>query len=106
MTKVEQEMTDLMESILDNKEEIQMLEDELESLKISLLTLMENNHKYEFETKFAKAKIISFGRERLIKEDVLMTINEFNKGRLKEKININDLIKVSKVCFVLVKAKE
>lgn len=106
MSKVLQEMTDLMESILDKKEEIQMLECELESLKNNLLTLMQDNHKSEFETIFAKAKIISFGRESLIKEEVLLTIDDVNKGRLKDKINIRNLIKTSPVCFVLVRAKE
>ena len=105
MANVLQEMNDLMESILDKKEEMQVLESELESLKDNLLTLMQDNHKSEFETIFGKAKMISFGRESLIKEEVLMTIDDFNKGR-KDKVNVNDLIKISPVCFVLVRAKE
>jgi len=106
MTRNEEEMTGLMESILDKKEEMQILEGELESLKDNLLTLMRNNNRCEFETDFAKAKIIAFGRESLIKEEVLMTIDQVNRGYLEGKINVNELIKTSPVCFVLVRAKE
>jgi hypothetical protein len=105
MTRNEEEMTNLMESILDKKEEMQVLEEDLESMKDTLLNLMRDNHRVEFNTLTANAKIISFGRESLKREEVLMTIDDFNKGR-KDKVNINDLIKVSPVCFVLVRAKE
>ncbi|WP_061330260.1 hypothetical protein [Clostridium botulinum] len=88
------------------KEEMQVLEEDLESMKDTLLNLMRDNHRVEINSLTANAKIISFGRESLKREEVLMTIDDFNKGRLKEKVNINDLIKTSPVCFVLVKAKE
>ena len=106
MTKVEQEMVDLMESILDKKEEIEIIESDLDSLKTNLLSLMQANHKVEINTKFARAKVISFGRESLKKDEVLFTLNQVNKGVLDGKINICELIKRSPVCFVLVKAKE
>lgn len=103
ITKEQEEMNDLMEAILDIKERIQGLEFDLESDKNELMTMMRKNNKYEIASPTAKAKIIEFNRESLIKDKTLQVIDKFNKGVSKEKINIKDLVKDSSICFVLVK---
>lgn len=101
ITKEQQEMKDLMESILDTKEKMQGLEFELESDKSNLMNLMQKNNEYEIASYTAKARIIEFNRESLNKDKTIDAINKINKG-LKEKVDINGLINSSNVCFVLV----
>ena len=65
---------------------------------------MKNNATYEFYGDTGIAKIIAFDRESLIKDDVLTTIDDVNTGRVK-KINVNELMKKSSVCFVMVRGR-
>ncbi|ENY98719.1 hypothetical protein HMPREF1092_03277 [Clostridium thermobutyricum] len=102
ITKDQERMRDLMESILDVKDRIQGLEIDLDNYKNNLLDLMKKNNTYEIESYTAKANIIEFNRESLDKDKTIDAINKVNKG-LKEKVDISGLINRSNVCFVLVK---
>ncbi|MDF2883832.1 MAG: hypothetical protein K0R54_4396 [Clostridiaceae bacterium] len=106
MTKAEQDMSDLMEKILDKKESLIITEEDLKSLKNQLTKVMVDNNKAKYETYKASATIMNFDRGSLIKDKVISTVNEVNKGTLKGKINIPDLINVSNIYFVLVRSKE
>ncbi|WP_097026148.1 hypothetical protein [Clostridium peptidivorans] len=106
MTKAEEKMSDLMEEILDKKESLKIIENDLDSLKNQLIEVMINNKLIKFNTYTASATIMNFDRSSLIKDEVLMTVNSVNKGTLQGKIDIADLIKVSPVHFVLVRSKE
>lgn len=102
-TLCDEELNELIDEILDVKEKISNYEMELESKKAELLDKMQTNKKYEFIGKAGSAKIISYVRESLIKDEVLTTFSKVNLGQLEGKINTFEHIKQSPVHFILVK---
>lgn len=102
-TVIDEEIDELIDDILNIKDKISNYEMELESKKDNLLSKMQENKKYDFNGKNGNAKIISYVRESLIKDEVLNTFNKVNKGQLEGKINTFEHIKKSPVSFVLVK---
>lgn len=95
-----------IETILDLRDEISSLQMNLDMEKDSLLRLMKENNTYEYFSATASAKIITFNRESLVKDEVITTIAKVNAGQQNEKIKLHELMKVSPVCFVLVKGLE
>ncbi|WP_195238614.1 hypothetical protein [Romboutsia sp. 1001285H_161024_C4] len=95
-----------IDNILDIKDKMEILQMELDSEKETLLQIMKSNNLWECQSEYGSAKIIAFDRESLIKDDVLVTIDKVNRGLQKERINVNKLMKKSKVCFVLVRGLE
>lgn len=95
-----------IETILDLRDKISSLQMSLESEKESLLSLMRENNTYEYFGATTSAKIITFNRESLVKDEVITTIAKVNAGQQNEKIKLHELMKVSPVCFVLVKGLE
>lgn len=95
-----------IDCILDIKDKMQELQWELDNEKISLLEVMKSNNVWDHKSNYGSAKIIAFDRESLKKDDVLITIDKVNRGLQKDRINVNELIKKSKVCFVLVRGIE
>ena len=106
MTKVEEEIQDLIVDVLDIREKLIEVEGDLESAKYQLLTKLQENNLTSFVCDEGKAKIIAFNRQSLIKDEVLLTFNDINKGLIKNKINVRDYLKSSNICFVLVKGIE
>lgn len=94
-----------IETILDLRDEISSLQMNLDMEKDSLLRLMKENNTYEYFSATASAKIITFNRESLVKDEVLATVEDVNAGRVK-KIDVDELMKESKVCFVMVRGLE
>lgn len=103
--KWHEEADDLMDQILDKKESINCLMEELGGLKYELSELLEKNNSEEYQNDIAKCKLISFIRESLIKDEVIMAISEVNKN-LSNHINIEKLKKKSGVHFVSVRGME
>ena len=105
-TVFKEKCNEKIESILDIKDKLNDLKMDLDSEKESLLDLMQENNTYEFYGNSGIAKIIAFSRENLVKDDVLVTIEKVNKGLQKDKINVQELMKKSDVCFVMVRGLE
>lgn len=102
---VDEKIDELIDEVLDIKEKISNYEMELESKKDNLLSTMKDNKKYDFVGEKGSAKIISYIRESLIKDEVLNTFDKVNKGQLEGEIKAFEHIKQSPVYFVLVKEK-
>lgn len=102
-TRFREKCNDKINNILDYKEKLEEVKMNLEIEKESLLDLLQENNTYEFYGDTGIAKIIAYDRENLIKDDVLTTIDKVNKGLQKDRINVNELIKKSSVCFVMVR---
>ncbi len=105
-TKFREKCNDKINNILDYKEQLEQAKMNLDSEKESLLELLRDNRTYKFYGDTGIAKIIAFDRESLIKDDVLITIDKVNKGLQKDRINVNELMKKSSVCFVMVRGLE
>lgn len=92
----------LIDNILDKKEELKRIEEELESDKQLLLEALETNNLTRYSGRDGKAYKISFIKDTLKKDDTLSAIDDINKKRI-DFINMHDLINRSGVCFALVK---
>lgn len=105
-TVVKSKINEMIDNILAMKDKINSLQWQLDNEKDLLKGLMLNNKIDDFYGEEGTAKIISFSRDNLIKNDVLLTIDKVNKGMQSGKIDPNELMKKSYVCFVLVRGNE
>lgn len=96
---------DKINAIIEHQHKLKNAKEHLDYEKEQLLELMKNNATYEYYGENGIAKIIAFDRENLVKDEVLATIDDVNAGRVK-KIDVDELMKESKVCFVMVRSKE
>lgn len=96
---------DRINAIIDYQHKLKNAKEHLDIEKESLLTLMKENNTYKYYGEFGIAKIIAFDRENLVKDEVLATIDDVNAGRVK-KIDVDELMKESKVCFVMVRGRD
>lgn len=94
---------ELVDKILDLKEEGKRNKEDLDSLKIELVDLLESKNVNEYEGKNGKANFVDFEREGLVKENVVETVDGVNKGRIKN-IDMKDLTKDINVHFINVRA--
>jgi len=93
---------ELIDRILDTKEKIRNLQDELDSDKAELTYLLEENNVSEYEGANGKANFVDFQREGLVKDAVVETVDDVNKGRVNH-IDMKDLTKNIKVHFINVR---
>ena len=94
---------ELIEQILDVKEHIKSSQDDLNSLKSELVDLMEEYNVNEVNCKCGKANFVDFQREGLVKDAVVETVDDVNKGRI-NKIDMKNLTKEIKVHFLNVRS--
>ncbi|MDS1004431.1 hypothetical protein P9J83_13100 [Clostridium sporogenes] len=97
--KWQEEADELVDAILDLKEKGKRNKEDLDSLKMELVDLLESKNVNEFVGKNGKANFVDFEREGLVKENVVETVDGVNKGRIKN-INMRDLTKDIKVHFI------
>ncbi|CBZ04436.1 hypothetical protein EXN53_10635 [Clostridium botulinum] len=100
--KWQEEADELVDAILDLKEKGKRNKEDLDSLKMELVDLLESKNVNEFVGKNGKANFVNFEREGLVKENVVETVDGVNKGRIKN-INMRDLTKDIKVHFINVR---
>ncbi|MFV3013505.1 hypothetical protein ACLD43_15470 [Clostridium botulinum] len=100
--KWQEEADELVDAILDLKEKGKRNKEDLDSLKMELVDLLESKNVNEFVGKNGKANFVDFEREGLVKENVVETVDGVNKGRIKN-INMRDLTKDIKVHFINVR---
>ncbi|ACA45419.1 hypothetical protein FDC22_01325 [Clostridium botulinum] len=100
--KWQEEADELVDAILDLKEKGKRDKEDLDSLKMELVDLLESKNINEFVGKNGKANFVDFEREGLVKENVVETVDGVNKGRIKN-INMRDLTKDIKVHFINVR---
>lgn len=93
---------ELVDKILDLKEEGKRNKEDLDSLKIELVDLLESKNVNEYTGENGKANFVDFEREGLIKQSVVETVDGVNKGRIKS-IDMKDLTKEIKVHFINVR---
>lgn len=93
---------ELIDRILDTKEKIKNLQDELDSDKSELVYLLEENNVNEYSGTNGKANFVDFQREGLVKDAVVETVDDVNKGRVNH-IDTKDLTKNIKVHFINVR---
>lgn len=106
MTKEKQqwkeEVDELIDSILTHKEEVKSHQESLDSNKQALTDLLAKYNLNEYVGKNGKANFVRFEREGLVKDSVVDTVDGVNKGKI-TKINMGDLTKDIKVCFLNVR---
>ncbi|AWB31551.1 hypothetical protein [Clostridium botulinum] len=100
--KWQEKADELVDAILDLKEKGKRNKEDLDSLKMELVDLLESKNVNEFVGKNGKANFVDFEREGLVKENVVETVDGVNKGRIKN-INMRDLTKDIKVHFINVR---
>ncbi|AUN03431.1 hypothetical protein RSJ19_11070 [Clostridium botulinum] len=100
--KWQEKADELVDAILDLKEKGKRNKEDLDSLKMELVDLLESKNVNEFVGKNGKANFVNFEREGLVKENVVETVDGVNKGRIKN-INMRDLTKDIKVHFINVR---
>ncbi|MBU5486996.1 hypothetical protein KQI77_02305 [Clostridium sp. MSJ-8] len=93
---------ELIDNILNVKEQIKNLQDELDSDKSELVDLLEEHGQTEYKGPNGKANFVDFQREGLVKDAVVETVDDVNKGKI-NKINMKDLTKEIKVTFINVR---
>ncbi len=96
------EADELIDKILDGKDQIKSLQDELDSDKAELVYLLEEQNVNEFCGTHGKANFVDFQREGLVKDAVVETVDDVNKGRVNH-IDMKDLTKNIKVHFINVR---
>lgn len=101
-TQWKEEADQLIDSILDSKEQIKTHSEGLESDKLRLSEILRENNLNEYTGQNGKANFVRFEREGLVKDHVVDTVEGVNKGRI-TKINMGDLTKDIKVCFLNVR---
>lgn len=108
MNKVKQcdrEIEELMETILNNKDEIQKLQQENEDCKAMLMQLMEDNFYDTFiDSKgFGKAQIYAYSKDLVNKEKCEKMLHNLRTHQADvESIKMSDFTKESKIKFVKV----
>ncbi|QDY21950.1 hypothetical protein CGQ39_13610 [Clostridium botulinum] len=100
--KWQEKADELVDAILDLKEKGKRNKEDLDSLKMELVDLLESKNVNEFVGKNGKANFVDFEREGLVKENVVETVDGVNKGKIKN-INMRDLTKDIKVHFINVR---
>lgn len=100
--KWQEKVDELVDSILDLKEKGKRNKEDLDSLKMELVDLLESKNANEYVGKNGKANFVDFEREGLVKENVVETVDGVNKGKIKN-INMKDLTKEIKVHFINVR---
>lgn len=100
--KWQEEADELVDAILDLKEKGKRDKEDLDSLKMELVDLLESKNVNEFVGKNGKANFVDFEREGLVKDNVVEIVDGVNKGRIKN-INMRDLTKDIKVHFINVR---
>lgn len=100
--KWEEQANELIDRILDNKESVKYIKDELDSDKSILVDLLEEHDLTEYQGENGKANFVDFEREGLVKDNVVETVDGVNKGKIKQ-INMKDLTKDIKVHFINVR---
>lgn len=100
--KWQEKADELVDAILDLKEKGKRNKEDLDSLKMELVDLLESKNVNEFVGKNGKANFVDFEREGLVKENVVETVDGVNKGRIKN-INMRDLTKDIEVHFINVR---
>lgn len=103
--EIKEQLTVAVRNVLLLKDDLKRIEDNLEISKLRLLDLMKTNKKNAFRCEEGKATIMRFDRDSLKKEETLETLKKFNDGEING-VDIEELLKVSKVEFVLVKGVE
>ncbi|HCR2111385.1 TPA: hypothetical protein ONC98_003003 [Clostridioides difficile] len=93
--------------ILDLKERKKSIEENLAYEKYNLLDMLNrlNITEYNSIEENAKAIVMDFKRENLIKDKVMSTFFEVNDNQI-NKVDISEHIKVSPVCFVSVISRD
>ncbi|KPI49947.1 hypothetical protein KW95_10840 [Clostridioides difficile] len=94
-------------TILDLKKRKKSIEEDLDYEKDNLLDILKrlNITEYNSVEQNAKAIVMDFKRESLIKDKVMSTFFEVNDNHL-DRVYIPEHIKVSPVCFVSVRVKD
>lgn len=100
--KWQEDADELIDRILDSKEKIKNLQDELDSDKGALVDLMEEQNINEYSGSNGKANFVDFQREGLVKDAVVETVDDVNKGKI-NKIDMKDLTKDINVHFINVR---
>jgi len=100
--KWHEEAEDLINQVLDLKEKAKQNQEDLDGAKEQLATLLQKHNANEYIGEYGKCNFVRFEREGLIKDNVLFTVDGVNKGQIK-KINMRDLTKDIKVCFLNVR---
>lgn len=98
----QEDADELIDRILDTKEKIKNLQDELDSDKGALVDLLEEQSVNEYAGTNGKANFVDFQREGLVKDAVVETVDDVNKGKVNH-INMKDLTKDIKVHFINVR---
>lgn len=93
---------ELIEVILDIKEEVKSKTEDLDSHKQELADLLRENNREEYTGVKGKANFVQFEREGLVKDNVVDAVNGVNKGKV-TKIDMKDLTKDIEVCFLNVR---
>lgn len=93
---------ELIDRILDTKERVKDLQDQLEVDKTQLIELLEEHNLTEYKGTYGKANFVNFQREGIIKNAVIETVDDVNKGRV-DHIDMKDLIKNINVNFINVR---
>lgn len=93
---------ELIEVILDIKEDVKSKTEELDSHKQELAYLLRENNREEYIGDKGKANFVQFEREGLVKDNVVDAVNGVNKGQI-NKIDMKDLTKDIEVCFLNVR---
>lgn len=102
MEKWQEKADDLINDILDTKEKVKGLTEELSDMKEELAKLLADNNSINYSGQYGKCNFVDFEREGLIKDNVIDTVDGVNKGKIK-KINMRDLTKDIKVHFINVR---
>lgn len=100
--KWQERADELIDTILDLKEGVKAKQEDLDSCKVELIELLEENNKDEYIGPNGKANFVRFEREGLVKDNVIEAVDDVNKGRV-NKINMKDLTKDIKVSFLNVR---
>lgn len=100
--KWQEEAEDLIDTILELKENGKRNREDLDSAKMELVELLGKNNATEYVGKNGKANFVDFEREGLVKDNVVETVDGVNKGKIKQ-INMRDLTKEIKVHFINVR---
>lgn len=103
--QVDREIESLMETILNNKDEIQKLQQESEDCKAKLIKLMEGNFydSYESAMCMGRATIYSYSKELVNKEKCEKMLHNLRTHQADvDSIKMSDFTKESKIKFVKV----
>ncbi|MCI6278083.1 MAG: hypothetical protein MR639_15400 [Clostridium sp.] len=100
--KWQEKADELIDQILDLKEKGKRTKEELDSVKVELVDLLEEHNLSEYVGTNGKANFVKFEREGLVKDNVIDTVDGVNKGKIK-KIDMKDLTKEIKVNFINVR---